>query len=251
MNKVAGIYLFILTLLLPLSASAKQELRIGVGNFPPFFIEEGERGLFLDITNEVFKLMPEYDVTYVFMSNSRLMREISSGKRVDVACNIFSESKVDAHLSHPIYRYTDVAVSKKNNKFKIESVSDLQDKSIAAYQGAIDLLGNEFKSMALSNAQYTEHPHPSETTLLMAMGQKDIRVGDVYIFLYDIGNGMYKRRNINANAFTIHRLWPDVFTHMAFKDESIRDKANKAIKTIKSNGTLDRLYKEYEEYLRL
>ena len=229
---------------------AKQELRVGVGNFPPFFIEDGERGLFLDITKEVFKLMPEYEVTFTFMSNSKLLREINKGGAIDAACNIFAASKVDAYLSEPLFRYTDVAVSKKENHFNINQISDLKNRSISAYQGAIDLLGDEFKQMARDNKRYTEHGQPSETTLLVAMGKKDVRIGDVFIFLYDISNINYKKRGIDADDFKVHRLWSDVFTHMAFRDETIRDKANKAIFEIQNNGALEQIYREYEVYLK-
>ena len=240
-------YLLLFTLLFSSFLHAKQELRVGVGNFPPFFIQEGDRGLFLDITKAVFKLMPEYELKFIFMSNDRLVEEINTGLRIDVACNIFSGSKTIAYLSQPLFRYTDVAVSKKENKLIINQVSDLQNKSISAYQGAVDLLGEEFKQMALANGGYSENPYPSESTRLMAIGQKDVRVGDINIFLYDINNDIYKKRiNLNISDFEIHQLWPDVFTHIAFKDESIRDKANKAILEIKNNGTLERIYREYE-----
>ncbi len=243
------------TLVLLLSSQllpAKQALRVGVGNFEPFFIEKGERGLFLDITKEIFKLLPEYEVEFIFMSNTRLLREMKADIRIDAACNIFANSETNAYLSAPIFRYTDVAVSKAENKMVIDQISDLQDKSIAAYQGATDLLGEKFKKMALANSQYAEYALPSETTKLVAIGKKEVRVGDVYIFLHDIKAPMYKeRKNIDSSDFVIHRLWPDVYSHIAFKDKDIRDKANVAIQEIKTNGTLDRIYKEYETYLKL
>ena len=243
----------ILVLLLPSQLlPAQQVLRVGVGNFEPFFIQEGERGLFLDITKEIFKLLPEYKVEFIFMSNTRLLREMRVDIRIDAACNIFAKSETNAHLSVPIFRYTDVAVSKAENKMVIDKISDLQDKSIAAYQGATDLLGDEYKKMALANSLYSEYALPSETTKLVAIGKKEVRVGDVYIFLHDIKAPMYKeRKNIDSSDFVIHRLWPDVYSHIAFKDKDIRDKANVAIQEIKTNGTLDRIYKEYETYLKL
>ena len=179
---------------------AKQVLRVGVGNFEPFFIQEGERGLFLDITKEIFKLLPEYEVEFIFMSNTRLLREMKVDIRIDAACNIFANSETNAYLSVPVFRYTDVAVSKAENKMVIENVSDLQDKSIAAYQGATDLLGDEYKKMALANSQYSEYALPSETTKLVAIGKKEVRVGDIYIFLHDINAPMYKKRKNIENS---------------------------------------------------
>lgn len=247
---------YTLTILVLLLSSqllpAQQLLRVGVGNFEPFFIEKGERGLFLDITKEIFKLLPEYEVKFIFMSNTRLLQEMKSDIRIDAACNIFPNSETNAYLSTPIFRYTDVAVSKAENNIVIDQISDLQDKSIAAYQGATDLLGEEFKKMALANPQYAEYALPSETTKLVALNNKEVRVGDIYIFLHDIEAPAYKeRKDVDAGDFVIHKLWPDVYSHIAFRDKDIRDKANIAIQEIKTNGTLDRIYKEYETYLKL
>ena len=148
MPKMLAHFLLISLLIFSTTLMAKQVLKIGVGNFPPFFVEKENKGIFIEITNEIFKQLPEYTVQYLFMSNDRLLHEINSGKRIDAACNIFADSKVNAYLSEPIFRYRDVAVSKKSEQLKINNISDLQGKSIAAYQGATELLGSEFKKMA-------------------------------------------------------------------------------------------------------
>ena len=226
---------------------AKQELRVGMGNFPPFFVEESQQGLFLEITEAIFKKLPEFNVKFIYMSNHRLLHEINSGKRIDVACNIFANSQVNGYLSVPIFRYTDVAVSKNSAKLKLNKVADLKGFSIAAYQGATDLLGEDFKIMALANPQYTEHPQPKETTYMMVGGQKDIRIGDINIFLHDLANNHYKSEvKIAVKDFTIHRLWPDVYSHMAFKDEKLRNSVNKVIKELTANGTIEAIYLKYQ-----
>lgn len=240
--------LLLVSLLLSSSfVMAKQDLNIGIGNFPPFFIEEQQQGLFLEITEEIFKQLPEFNVKFIYMSNNRLLHEINSGNRIDVACNIFSDSSVDGFLSAPVFRYTDVAISKNAAKLKINNVSDLQNLSIAAYQGAKELLGEEFKEMALTNPKYSEYSQPKETTYLMIAGQKDIRIGDIHIFLHDLANNHYKSAvKIEEKDFTIHRLWPDVYSHMAFKDEALRNSVNKVIKELTANGTIDAIYLKYK-----
>lgn len=225
---------------------AKQVLKIGVGNFPPFFIEKGNKGIFIDITNEIFKQLPEYTLQYIFMSNARLLHEINSGKRIDAACNIFPNSKVNAYLSVPIFRYSDVAISKKSSQLIVNKVADLQGKSIAAYQGAIDLLGTEFKEMAMKNPKYFEHAHPRETTYLMLSDSADIRVGDINIFWHDLNNQHYKETDKrDISHFKIHNLWPDVYSHIAFKDQGLKDAVNKIIATLKLNGKIEEIYTKH------
>jgi len=222
---------------------AKQVLKIGVGNFPPFFIEKEQKGIFIEITNEIFKQLPDYSVQYIFMSNNRLLHEINSGKRIDAACNIFADSDVNAYLSDAIFRYRDVAISKKSSELIINEISDLQGKSIAAYQGAKDLLGSQFKEMAIENPNYSEHAHPKETTYLMLSDHKDIRIGDINIFWYDLNRKYYKEnKKTDASNFKIHSLWPDVFSHIAFKDEALKNAVNKIIAELKLNGKIEEIY---------
>lgn len=239
----------LLLLLLLLNSSitfATQTLKVGVGNFPPFFIEKEQSGLFIEITKALFNELPEYDISFVFMSNNRLHHEINTGNMIDVACNIFAKSEVNAFLSEPIFRYSDVAVSRKSDQLKINQLSDLQGKSITAYQGAMNLLGTDYKEMAVANSEYSEHPRPSFSSYLLISGQKEVRIGDINIFWYDLANTYQKKdEKIKSQAYTVHHLWPDVYSHIAFKDESVRDAVDKAILQLSGNGTIQKIYNKY------
>jgi len=242
---IAFFFLFVFSA----SSLANQIIKVGVGNFPPFFIEESSEGIFIEIVEEIFKQIPEYEVEYFFMSNRRILHEINYGKSIDVACNIFPSSKVNAHLSEPVFRYRDVAVSLKSDQLKVNNISELKGKSIAAYQGATDLLGGEFKTMAQNNTGYSEHAHPKETTHLMVSGSKDIRIGDINIFLYDLKNKNYNNNNninVERSNFTVHYLWPYVYSHMAFKDPSLKDTVDKVINELKLNGSIDKIYAKHK-----
>ena len=243
--------LFVLvTLSFLLSSSitlANQTLKVGVGNFPPFFIEKDQSGLFIEITQALFNELPEYDIEFIFMSNNRLHHEINTGKMIDVACNIFAESDVNAFLSAPIFRYSDVAVSRKSGKLQINQISDLQNKSITAYQGAMNLLGADFKKVVLENSRYSEHPRPSYSSYLLISGQVEVRIGDINIFWYDLANTYQKiDEKIKPYDYSVHHLWPDVYSHIAFKDESIRDAVNAAITKLNNNGAIRKIYAKYE-----
>ena len=230
---------------------AKQTLKVGVGNFPPFFIEKEQSGLFIEITQALFNELPEYDISFVFMSNNRLHHEINTGKMIDVACNIFADSDVNAFLSAPIFRYSDVAVSRKSEHLTINKISDLQGKSITAYQGAMNLLGADYKAMAVANDKYSEHPRPSYSSYLLIAGQKEVRIGDINIFWYDLANKYQKiDEQISTQDYTVHHLWPNVYSHIAFKDKTIRDAVNIAITKLTNNGTIQKIYANYKLYKR-
>ena len=150
-------------------------------------------------------------------------------------------------MSVPIFRYTDVAISKKTSQLVVNKISDLQGKSIAAYQGAKELLGSEFKEMAIKNSQYSEHPHPRDTTYLMLSDSKDIRVGDINIFWHDLNSKHYKEYpKADVSQFNIHPLWPDVYSHIAFKDQALRDSVNKVFAELKLNGKIEEIYAKHQ-----
>jgi len=230
------------------SASSGKELTIGVGLPEPFFIEKDESGVFLDIIKEIFRLMPEYEPKFFFMTNKRLVRDINKGW-IDAAANVFENSDVKACLSEPVFRYSDVAVTLRKKNFVINKISDLQDKRIATYQGARNILGHEFAEMAKSNPGYQEFPESFVTTNLLVKDRTDVRVGDIFIFLYDINRPLHKGK-VSSDQFTLHRLFPDVYTHMAFRDEKICEKFNRALGEIKANGAFEAVYEKYKRYLK-
>ncbi len=141
LNFIPIIAFLLLSLCISFGADCN-ELTVGAGNFPPFFMEDTDDGIFLDLTREVFKLMPNHDVKFVFAPNKRLLYWVNNGK-IDAACNIFKGSVTNAFLSAPLFRFSDVAVTLKKNNFNINKISDLAGRSVVTYQGATDLLGEE------------------------------------------------------------------------------------------------------------
>jgi polar amino acid transport system substrate-binding protein len=246
MQKILTYLLFVCILAYSTTSIAQQVIKVGVGNFPPFFIESDKKGIFIEIIDEIFKQLPQYKVEYKFMSNHRIFHEINNGTSIDVACNVFLNSKLNAYLSEPLFRFRDVAVSKRSAQLDINNISDLQGKSIAAYQGATDFLGDEFKKMANENSEYSEHAHPKDTTQLMLSGKKDIRIGDINIFWYDLNSKYYnKDAGVDHSNFKVHYLWPFIYSHMAFKDESLKNAVNEVIKELKRNGSIEKIYSKY------
>ena len=48
-------FLLISLLVCSTTTIAEQILKVGVGNFPPFFIENEKKGIFIEIIDEIFK----------------------------------------------------------------------------------------------------------------------------------------------------------------------------------------------------
>ena len=153
MKKIVIVIVALCVLMTGASVSFSNDLVVGVSNFEPFFIEDSERGIFVDLLKEIFALMPQHTVEFSFLSNRRLLEDINSGA-LDAAVNMLEMYELNqVYLSDPVFRYRDAVVALKDKNLKIESMDDLQDVSIATHQGAMDYLGPEFKAMAQERSE--------------------------------------------------------------------------------------------------
>jgi ABC-type amino acid transport substrate-binding protein len=246
---VLALQFIALVLAAPVVRADPTPVKIGVGNFPPYFSVKGTSGLFNDLIRETFALMPGYQITLLpEMSNYRLVQSLKDGQ-VDAAANIFAGTQIDACRSDPAFRFTDVAASRKDRKISIKNMSDLAGKRIVTYQGAKTFLGEQFAQIVDAQPSlYREVPQPVDQALSVANGGADVSVGDMYIFLYSIktlGAGKYA-----TDQFEIHRLFPDIYSHMAFRDPKLCEEFNRALRTLKKSGRYDAIYAEYLKSLQ-
>ena len=249
MGLVVGIALGMLIALgIPMSARA-ETLRIGTGNFPPYFNERGTDGLFNDLIREVFALMPQYQLQLVpQMSNYRLVRALNSGA-IDGVANIFSATPIQGCRTDPVFRFTDVAISRADSRLVIEKLADLSGKRIVTYQGAKEFLGEAFaRTVASEGTQYRETPQPLMQLHALTQGAADLSIGDLYIFLHGIKTN--KNAALQANQFAVHRLFPDTYSHMAFRDKRHCEAFNAALAQLRKSGGYDALYDQHLKALR-
>jgi ABC-type amino acid transport substrate-binding protein len=241
--------LLAISVLMAFSSIHARELKIGTGNFPPYFSEKGTDGLFNDLIREAFDLMPQHKLTFVpEMSNYRLVQSLNDGT-VDGAANILAKSKIVGCLSDPVFRYADVAVTRKDHQLKIDSVGDLAEKRIATYQGAKTFLGSEFARVVSTDARlYRELPQQLDQAMSVSTGLSDVSVGDMYIFLYSIkhnSNGKFK-----ADQFDIHNVFPVTYSFMGFHEQILCDEFNVALRKLKKSGRYEAIYSRYLKHLQ-
>ena len=218
-------------------------LTIGLGNFKPLFSEPGEPALFKDIIDGVYRYLPQYEISYRFMlSNARLLKELKTGK-VDGSANIFSIKEFSGCLTDPTFRYSDVAISKKHNNFRINQISDLSGKSLVTYQRALNLLGDEFYKVATQAEHYREIAQPEEQAILLAKNFADVSIGDKYIFLHSIARN--RQTKVDVNDFEFHGIFPLVYSSMGFVQQQHCDEFNWALKKFKQSGQYEQVYAQH------
>jgi polar amino acid transport system substrate-binding protein len=140
-----------------------------------------------------------------------------------------------------------VGISLKEKNFDIQSIADLQGKSIATFQNAKDIFGPEFANMAEANPGYREYPRIDLMADAVITGKKDVYLADPYIFLHHLQTNYAGK--MSADAFSFHRIFPEAVNPMGFTDPTVRDDFNQAVEQLKANGTYEAIYEKYQQLL--
>lgn len=235
----------LLVLLLTTGTVNAKELRIGLGNFQPYFIEQGNTGIFTDLIKEVFTHLPEYQLSFIYgMSNKRLPLALNTDS-VDGAANIKLKTPINGCKTKPLFQFSDVAISLKEKNLEINKIEDLSGYKIIAFQGAINVfLSPAFKAIA-SEENYSETPRLASQALLLAYDRVDVSVGDIFIFLQSASTREHSSRPIDTNKFRYHMIFPRDRSSMGFNDPKLCDQFNQALQKVRANGRYEAIYNSY------
>lgn len=228
------------------ASAAPQVLRIGVGNFEPFFIEETKSGLFLDLIKLAYKAEMEkgLKLEFSYMPNSRLMLELEK-KNIDAAANIPLGASVP-FISYPFFPLQDVAVTLKQRQIEIDTLSDLSKRSVIAFQGARDFLGEQYREVAEANSNYLELANLKSIADMLMLARADVVVMDINIFLHSVGRSQI---NTDPNIFEYHSIFPNSWAHIGFNSEVERDRFNSLAGPAITSGAYLQIFQDYRTRL--
>lgn len=177
-------HLMMLLMLLPLPLlQAAEPLRVGLHLSAPwsFYNAQGEPdGYEYRLVSRVFA-EAGYQVQYEFHSYSRLLKQFSD-KKLDCASPVAIPVE-GASYTQPYLPFQDVAISRQDAGLTVNSLHDLRDKLIAAYQQAQQVLGEEF-AQAVSSAGYLELAERKLQLELLFNDRVQLVVGEQRVLLY-------------------------------------------------------------------
>jgi len=236
--------LVLLSLILNANLLYADEIKLGVGlALPPYVISEDNTGMELQIVQEALALGGHH-VKIVHLPFARVPTSIAA-REIDAAVTINENSGIrNIYYSDIHMTYQNVAVSLVKNQFAIQSVSDLKDYSIIAFQNAKNYLGSDYAEMTIANGRYKEIAQQSRQIKMLYSGRVEVIVLDINIFKY------YKNREPSLDTsvdITIHELFPPSDYKVGFLDEQIRKDFNAGLKALKANGRYQEIIKSYLE----
>ena len=217
-----------------------QVVKIGMGNFEPYFIAKGQTGIFTDILTAVFKQLPQYQPNFLFeRSNNRLILEFKQGN-IDAVSNLFDENPLDVCRSEPVFRFKDMAISLNENDFHINQAKDLQGKSIITFQGAKEFFTHNIKQY-FNEDHYREVGKPAWQVRVLLDKGAQVSIGDVFIFLHSA----QLIQGVSFEQFRFHNILPITYSRMGFRDKILCGAFNTALAKVKASGEYDAIYNEY------
>ncbi len=229
-------------LLLMASSSFADTIKLAVGlSLPPYIIKNSNDGMEMDVIKEALK-QKGHSVQIEYMPFARSISAIADGKAEAIATTN-EASGIDCNFSDSHITYQNVAITLKKNGITVNSISDLKDKSVVAFQNATKYLGKEYAAMASANTKYEEKAKQLKQNMMLFSGKTQVIVGDINIFKFF--NEKAAGRVDITQPYVIHEIFPKTNYKVCFKSAKIRDDFNAGLKVLKSSGQYDKILKKY------
>ncbi|MCP4162249.1 MAG: ABC transporter substrate-binding protein [Deltaproteobacteria bacterium] len=230
--------LFIFIMFIAFSATAKEVTLVAGLSLPPYIIQESNSGMEYDIIKEALaKKGHVLKIKYV-----PFVRVAVDYKKVDGAVTINESSGIKGNYSNDVMTYKNYAISLKKNSVKVNSIKDLKDKKIVAFQNATKYLGPLYAKTVKSNPKYSEIAKQVLQVKLLYSGRTDLIVSDINIFKF------YKKKvkGMKTTAkIKLHELFKGVKYKVLFNDASIRNDFNAGLKMLRKSGRYNAIIKKY------
>ena len=229
----------LLCFIIPLSA---KELDVVVGwNKPPYVISQEHTGFEVDLVRAILAEMG-YGLSPIYVPFGRTAR-ILKDNAVDIGLTLNPAHNVEvAILSEPYIIYQNVAVTRADRELTINSIDDLKDKSVIAFQTAQSVLGEDFGQTLASQPTYIEMASQDRQVDMLMRGSIDVAILDRNIFNYfKSKNGTYSQ-----DKTVFHELFPISAYSAAIPDPELRAKFNATLRLFIEDGRYQLLLDEYK-----
>lgn len=232
---------------LPLRAFAAEPvpiLQVGVGLVkPPYFLGPGASGMEYEIAEKALEA-GGYRMAAQHLPPSRALALLRAG-HLDGMLTVTEGIGGKHYFSEPYLHYQNVAIALASRHLRIRVINDLRELSVAAFQNASMLLGEEFRAVAGNHPDYREYPQQLTQNKLLYTGRVDVVVGDRLVF-------RHLTRHLEApidvkQPVTIYPLFPPSPRMAVFREAAVRDAFNAGLQVIRRNGVYGMILKKYQE----
>lgn len=245
MKSALGKFLVFCITVFAATAALGKELTLYTSNsIPPYVIENEDRGLAVDIVRRALSLKG-YTVKFVVAPNKRVEQALRD-RLCDGAYNLPRLDFPQVFYSEPVLIYQDVVVTLAKNHFKIQQVSDLQGRTVVAYQNAAKFLGTDFGALAVNNPRYSEVANQrSQIDMLYVENRADAIILERNIFSYYLTRSDVAK--MSKAEYALHTIFAPYPIYAGFTSEKVRDDFSAGLKLIQGTGEYDTILQSYKK----
>jgi polar amino acid transport system substrate-binding protein len=230
-----------LTLAMSLGA---EEIKLGVRPVPPYVMQDqggGFSGLEYDIAVAALAVKGHTVKASAYPLN-RLV-QVFKDKTVAAALPMLAASNAGGTLSDVYLVYNNVAMALKASGFDIKTIADIKGHSAIAFPNAKVTLGPDFGAAVEGNPKYQEDPQQVTQIRQLFSKRVDVAVGEERILNYFIRD---PATAVDTSVpVATYRVFAPTSYRVAFWDPKLASDFNEGLKTIKANGTFDKLVQKY------
>ena len=237
-----NVILIIFLILTTTNSMASQPFKVVVGlSKPPYVIKESLSGFELELIQQVLTTIgkkPEF--IFIPYGRSEKMLELPDISAViTVNEQMFPNSKA---LSENYISYQNVAISLKKNAITLNNISDISRYSIASFQLANKVLGQEFATAVAASDIFIQVANQEKQVELLMRDRVDVLVMDIKIFFY-----YWHKLKVSEkeNSVDIHHIFPLSPYRVAFKNSENVEVFNQAMKNYKLSDQYQQLIEKY------
>lgn len=236
------IYIICLCFSFVVNPVTAENLKVAVGlALPPYVLADTNSGIELDIVREALALKG-HTITPVYLPFARVPIALAD-KEVHAALTVNESSGLkNVHFSDSHVTYQNVAVSLKSRNVDIQTVSDLGNYSIIAFQDATKYLGDEYADMAAKNSRYIEKAKQSNQITMLFSSRVDTIVMDINIFKYF---RQHEDKVDTSAEEAIHEIFPHSKYKVGFLSVDLRDQFNAGVAELRASGKYNEIVNKY------
>ncbi|NMP32628.1 amino acid ABC transporter substrate-binding protein [Thalassotalea sp. M1531] len=208
---------------------------------PPFIVEEGKSGMQMDIIQAALS-SENILVNFSHMPFGRLITGFQQWNIDGISTLPPNYKYPGLYTSKPYITYENVAITLQDNDIKLDSVTDLQGRSVVAFQNAKKFITGDYKLMVPNIIDYRELPEQNKQVQMLFTGRTEVIVLDVNIFKYAVRTSedpAYKKK------YKVHHIFDLRHYAAGFKSKGLKEKFDRGIQLIKDNGTYQNILDKY------
>lgn len=210
-------------------------LKVGLHDSAPWAYRNAQ-GEITGLDYEIVKTILQregIEAEFELYSYSRLLK-LFSEKKLDMASPV-GVPYPGAFYSQPYFTVLDVVVTKSTSPLSINSLKDLEGKTIVAYQQASEVLGPDFAA-TVKKAHYLEEADRVQQFELLMNDRVQLMIGDTKVLAY------YANKHYGAGSIKTHQILPPVDYPAAFWSSELQAKFNSGLLHLTESGEFDRIH---------